>query len=76
MNVTTADYEGFDQLHNMCSDAFGDISRKVEADSDNGIDDDGDWHWGLRNRSSPMSNSPILSYVTLYFIDLIARFGR
>ncbi|MGA7368999.1 MAG: hypothetical protein WBX01_07715 [Nitrososphaeraceae archaeon] len=42
MNVTTADYEGFDQLHNMCSDAFGDISCKVEADSDNGIDDDDD----------------------------------
>jgi len=42
MNVTTTEYEGFDQLHNMGSDAFGDISRKVEADSDNGIDDDSD----------------------------------
>jgi len=43
MNVmAVTEYEGFDQLHNMGSDAFGDISRMVEADCNNGIDEDGD----------------------------------
>lgn len=43
MNViAVTEYEGLDRLHYMGSDAFGDISRMVEADCNNGIDDDGD----------------------------------
>jgi len=43
MNViAVTEYEGLDRLHYIGSDAFGDISRMVEADCNNGIDDDGD----------------------------------
>lgn len=35
-------FEGSDHLHYLSSNAFGDISRMVEADCTNGIDDDGD----------------------------------
>lgn len=40
--MAVTEYDGFDRLHYMGSDAFGDISRMVEADCNNGIDDDGD----------------------------------
>ena len=43
VNVMAATgYEDFDQLRYTGSEAFGDISRMVEADCNNGIDDDGD----------------------------------
>jgi hypothetical protein len=40
--MAVTEHENFDQLHYMGSDAFGDISRMVEAYCNNGIDDDGD----------------------------------
>jgi hypothetical protein len=43
MNVmAVTEHEGFGQLRYVGSNAFGDISRMVETDCGNGIDDDGD----------------------------------
>jgi hypothetical protein len=41
--MAVAEYAVFSpSLHYVSSDAFGDISRMVEVDCNNGIDDDGD----------------------------------